>query len=199
MSKLRMINTSFWSDPWVEELSPQEKLLYIYLFTNEKVNMLGVYEVSKKKISYETGLSLEMVSKGLEAFETIKKVFYKENYIIMVNFIKNQKLNNKMIKSAIDVFNNLPKSLNVNDLYFDKDNPSEAFETLSNPLKWFGNMNMNKKGNKKGNVNKEKIYKKESEGYCYLTIGDIKIRYQKRYFHKNKLPTKEEEQFSNLL
>src|SRR5699024_12105962 len=107
MSKLRMINTSFWSDPWVEELSPQEKLLYIYLFTNEKVNMLGVYEVSKKKISYETGLSLEMVSKGLEAFETIKKVFYKENYIILFNFIKNKKLNNKMIIYSIYVFYNI--------------------------------------------------------------------------------------------
>ena len=53
MSKLRSVNTAFWSDPWVEDLTPSEKLLYIYFITNEKTNMLGIYELSIKKISFE--------------------------------------------------------------------------------------------------------------------------------------------------
>ena len=74
MSKLRSINTAIWSDTWFEDLTPNEKLLFIYLITNEKTNMLGVYEASVKKISFETGINKETVSKALKGFETIGKV-----------------------------------------------------------------------------------------------------------------------------
>ena len=53
MSKLRSLNTAFWSDTWVEDLEPLKKLLFIYLVTNDKTNMLGIYEASIKKISFD--------------------------------------------------------------------------------------------------------------------------------------------------
>ncbi|WP_289024356.1 hypothetical protein [uncultured Salegentibacter sp.] len=132
MSKLRSLNTSFWSDPWIEILSPEEKLLFIYLITNEKTNMLGIYEVSTRKISFETGIKEGTISNALEAFEKVGKVKYKNNHVVLVNYMKHQKYNPNMKKAAIDVHNNLPNDMKIKGSNLSKSNPSEAFESLLN-------------------------------------------------------------------
>jgi hypothetical protein len=132
MSKLRSVSTAFWSDPFIEELTPSQKLLFLYLITNEKTNMLGVYESSVKKISFETGIKKDDIEKALKEFEKLKKVSYKNNYVILINYMKHQNFNTNMKKSAIDVYNNLPNELKVKGIRISKDNPSEGFETLLN-------------------------------------------------------------------
>ena len=132
MSKLRSLNTAFWSDTWVEDLEPLKKLLFIYLVTNDKTNMLGIYESSIRKISFETGIDGNLVKSFLSDFEKDGKVRYKENRIILINYMKHQNYNTNMKKSAIDVYNNLPECLRVNNLNISKSNPSEGFERLSN-------------------------------------------------------------------
>tara|TARA_R110002020_G_scaffold475651_1_gene711512 strand:+ start:391 stop:1110 length:720 start_codon:yes stop_codon:yes gene_type:complete len=132
MAKLRSVSTSFWSDPFVEELPPTQKLLFIYLITNEKTNMLGIYESSIKKISFETGLKKDDVSYGLKAFERVNKVKMQGNYIILINYMKHQNYNTNMKKSAIYVYNNLPNELKDSTLSIDKSNPLKGFERLLN-------------------------------------------------------------------
>jgi len=131
MSKLRSLNTAFWSDTWVEELEPMQKLLFIYLVTNEKTNMLGIYEASVKKISFETGIVPIVVKTYLKDFEKSNKVKYIDNRVILINYMKHQNYNTNMKKSAIDTYNDLPKSLKVNGLFVSKSNPTEGFERLS--------------------------------------------------------------------
>ena len=87
MSKLRSLNTAFWSDTWVEELEPMQKLLFIYLVTNEKTNMLGIYEASVKKISFETGIVPLVVKTYLKDFEKAEKVKYIDNRVILINYM----------------------------------------------------------------------------------------------------------------
>lgn len=135
MSKLRSLSTAFWSDPFIEELSPSEKLLFIYLITNEKTNMLGIYESSVKKISFETGIPSNTISEALKKFEAAKKVKYTNNFVILVNFMKHQNFNPNMMKSAIDVYNSLPNELKDNNIKVDKSDHLKGFETL---LKHFG-------------------------------------------------------------
>jgi len=135
MSKLRSVSTAFWSDPFIEDLTPNHKLLFLYLVTNEKTNMLGIYESSIKKISFETGLKKDDVLKGLKEFEKVNKVKYINNYVILINFMKHQKFNTNMKKSAIDIYNNLPKELKDSTITVCKSNPSKGFESL---LKCFG-------------------------------------------------------------
>ena len=130
MAKLRSVSTSFWSDPFIEDLSPSEKLLYLYLITNERTNMLGVYELSIKKMAFETGLDKSSVDKALKKFSKDGKVVYSKNYVLLLNFAKHQNYNTNMKKSAIDVYNNLPKELKVKDIEVDKSNPSEGFERV---------------------------------------------------------------------
>ena len=131
MSKLRSLNTAFWSDTWVEELEPMQKLLFIYLVTNEKTNMLGIYEASVKKISFETGIVPLVVKTYLKDFEKAEKVKYIDNRVILINYMKHQNYNTNMKKSAIDTYNDLPSSLMVNGLNVSKDNPIKGFERLS--------------------------------------------------------------------
>jgi hypothetical protein len=129
MSKLRSVSTAFWSDPFIEDLSANEKLLFLYFITNDKTNMLGIYEVSIKKISFDTGLNSEIINSSLKKFELLCKVRYVNNHIILVNYIKHQKFNPNMKKSAVDVYNSLPediKILGINTL----EKTEQGFETL---------------------------------------------------------------------
>jgi len=135
MSKLRSLSTSFWSDPFIEELTPTQKLLFIYLITNDKTNMLGIYESSTRKISFETGIKKDDIEKSLKYFEDAGKVKYIHNHVILINYMKHQKFNTNMKKSAIDCYNQLPNDLKIKGVEVTKNNPSKGFETL---LKGYG-------------------------------------------------------------
>jgi len=132
MSKLRSVSTGFWSDPFIEDLTPNQKLLFLYLITNEKTNMLGIYEASIKKISFETDIKKDVVQDALKLFEKKGKVRYADNFVIITNYLKHQNFNTNMKKSAIDTYNNLPNELKDSNLNVTKDNPLEGFERLLN-------------------------------------------------------------------
>ena len=111
MGKLRSVNTKFWLDPFVEDLKPTDKLLFLYLLTNPLTNLLGVYEITINRICYDTGLTRQMVANGLEGFGRVRKAFFIENYMILPNWLKNQNLNRNMKIAVEKEFNALPKSL----------------------------------------------------------------------------------------
>lgn len=131
MSKLRSINTAIWGDTWFEELSPSQKLLFIYFITNEKTNMLGVYEISIKKISFETGINKTDIEKFLTQFEIDGKIMYKSNRVILLNYIKHQNYNFNMMKSAVECYNNLPNELKIQDIS-NLEKTKHGFDTLCN-------------------------------------------------------------------
>jgi hypothetical protein len=89
-AEYRTIRKSFWHDPFIEELDAKGKLFYLYLFTCSYTDNFGIVEVSRKKISFETGLSAQDVEKYLADFEAAKKIVTDGGRIWLVNFIKNQ-------------------------------------------------------------------------------------------------------------
>lgn len=108
MSKLRSVNTHFWSDNYVIDLDPIEKLLFLYLITNESTNMLGIYELHIRKIAFDTGIDKDMVSKIFDRFDADGKASYIDGYVCLHNFTKHQSYNENMKKSALLSFNDLP-------------------------------------------------------------------------------------------
>lgn len=69
MAKFRHIYTSFWGDPKVlEEFTPEDKLFYLYLLTNEHTNQIGIYQITKKQIAFEIGYSTESINALLQRF-----------------------------------------------------------------------------------------------------------------------------------
>jgi len=115
MSKLRSINTHFWSDTYVIDLDPVEKLLFLYLLTNEQTNMLGIYEIHVRRIAFDTGIDKSMVSKIFDRFEQSQKVKYCDGYVILQNFLRHQSFNANMETSAIQKWNDLPLNIREDD------------------------------------------------------------------------------------
>jgi hypothetical protein len=68
MATFRKVHTSFWSDPYVQSLSPEQKYFYLYLLTNEKTKQCGIYEIARKQIAYDTGYNIDTVSILLKYF-----------------------------------------------------------------------------------------------------------------------------------
>ena len=90
--------------------------------------MLGIYEVSIKRISSDTGVNSDTVKKALEGFEMVSKCYYFHGHIFITNWIKNQSMNPNMIKSAKNDFIKLPNHIKESLL----EKGIESFESLSN-------------------------------------------------------------------
>jgi hypothetical protein len=90
MATFRKLHTTYWTDPFVEELTPEQKLFYLYLLGNTKTKQSGIYEISKKYISYEIGFSIKEVTELLQFFQKKKKIIYSEstNEIAILNWNK---------------------------------------------------------------------------------------------------------------
>lgn len=66
--KTRILHTRFWRDEFVSHLTYKEKLTFVYLLTNEWVNLVGIYELPDKYIKTDLDLSqseLEIIKKKL--------------------------------------------------------------------------------------------------------------------------------------
>ena len=90
MAIFRKIHTSFWSDPFIQDLDNDHRLFYLYLLTNDKTKQCGIYEISKKQIAFELGMSIDRVSKLLAYFIKSGKIMYSEGTkeIALKNWMK---------------------------------------------------------------------------------------------------------------
>ena len=90
MAEYRTLKMDFWSDPFVEDLPSAAKLLYLYLITSPHTNNLGVLEISRRRISYETGLDEATVDLHLAQLEESEKLFSVDGLIWLTNFVRHQ-------------------------------------------------------------------------------------------------------------
>lgn len=112
MSKQRYLDTKFWSDSYIEKLDPIEKLLFIYLMTNERTNLAGIYELPVKYMSVETGIEKSMLENILSRFERDNKVVLFEGWVRLVNAIKHQNTSNVKIHAGIEkILEDVPKHI----------------------------------------------------------------------------------------
>ena len=100
MAKKRYVDTKFWDDGYIVECDPIEKLLYLYLLSNTLTNICGIYEISLRRIAFDTGIDKDMVLKILERFEIDGKIKYQNGWIAIKNFIKYQ-MDNPKIRAGI--------------------------------------------------------------------------------------------------
>jgi len=83
-----MLDTIFWDDPYIEDLLPQEILLFLYIITCPLNNIAGIFEITMKKISSHTNLSKEQVKKILNKFHNDDKIYRLDNYIFIKNYVR---------------------------------------------------------------------------------------------------------------
>jgi len=81
MAEFRQIYCHIWRDNWFIDLTPEEKLLYIYLFSNSSTSASGIYEMPLKVIAFETGIPQENVLSIISEFQNAGKVYYEDGVI----------------------------------------------------------------------------------------------------------------------
>jgi len=122
MSKNRYLNTSFWDDSFIINCDPIEKLLFLYCLTNPLTSICGIYEISLKRIAFDTGIDKEMILKIFERFEKADKIKYENGWIALKNFTNHQKcsdnpednINKGIEKALLKVPENLKIWINLN-------------------------------------------------------------------------------------
>lgn len=93
MATYRKVHTQFWSDPFVQTLSPEQRYFFLYLLTNEKTRQCGIYEITTRQISYDTGYNVETILILLEFFSSSGKILVSRetNEIAVKNWEKYNK------------------------------------------------------------------------------------------------------------
>ena len=105
MEKLSMPNrdlsTAIWTDPWFEALDHKQKLLFLYCWSNDHCNSTGMYIITTKRISNETGIPLEEIKAMIPTLEP--KVHYdpQVNLLWVRNFVRIQKRGRSFIPSVL--------------------------------------------------------------------------------------------------
>lgn len=110
MAIFRKIHVQFWSDVFIQSLTPEQKFFFLYLLTNERTKQCGIYEITSRQISYDTGYNVETINKLIEFFENAGKLLFSRetNEIAIKNWDKYnssrspdvQNLVNKEVKSV---------------------------------------------------------------------------------------------------
>ena len=175
--KTRIIQTRFWKDTFISELNPKTKLLFIYLLSNERIELTGAYEVPLRYIAMETGLTLAEVEKGFSEIES--KIKYKDGYVVVLNSQKYQDYSrgSSHQKNAFDrEYENLPEE--VKWLLDNKEQlvPNQSTTScITSP-----GLDRNKKQeirNKKTEIRNKKIWNKKT-----LENGEISKKLQEEGF-----------------
>lgn len=111
MSKQRIIKDEMWTDEWFFELDPSEKLMWVFLLTNPRNNIAGVYSCSISWIGIHTGFEKQVVELILGRFEKEGKIIREGKWIIIKNFAKHQALNPKVEAGIERILSELPEEI----------------------------------------------------------------------------------------
>lgn len=157
--KTRIIYTKFWNDNYVSNLSHKEKLAFLYLLSNEHVNVSGIYELPDRYIKLDLNLTKGELDNIKQKFTEADKFYFIDGWVRIVNF---------------DFYNNFSGNLNekakekelalapneIKEYTRGIQGVSKNFDTLINHKSEIRNQKSeNKEGDSKGEIStlKEKV------------------------------------------
>jgi len=144
--KTRIVHTRFWNDNLVCKLNPKEKLVFIYLLTNERNNLIGIYELSDKHIIADLGITPMELNSAKSKLSLSKKIIFYDGWIKIVNHEKYNSFNGEKIQVAKErELSEVPDKLRGMDTSMDT-----SMDTLNNQY--------NNKYNNNKEIVKEKTY-----------------------------------------
>jgi hypothetical protein len=177
MAIFRKVHTSFWSDSFVNDLTVDQKLFYIYILTNERTKQCGIYEITKKQICFDLGYSMDKVSILLKYFIDKKKIKYNESTkeLAIKNWSKYNYSTSPKVKSCIIKELALVKDrvliqyLNSIDTLSQEEQEEEQEEEVKNTPKPLGLHSF-----EKSEYYDPKKFKEELEGW---SVGQLRFYY----------------------
>ena len=111
--KYRQIETKFWEDGYILELTNKEREFFLYLFTNPKVTLCGIYELSDKTIIYTLGCTLAELAAFKSKFQLDRKYAFYKGWVYVINFHKYNSFSpaTNIIKAFLKDFNSIPSEM----------------------------------------------------------------------------------------
>lgn len=83
--KTRIVHTKFWEDSFVCDLSPREKLIFLYLLTNARIGLTGIYELPDKYILFDLGIDKDELATAKQKLEASDKIYFVDGYVAIKN------------------------------------------------------------------------------------------------------------------
>lgn len=186
----RKIHESFWTDPDIEDLTPEQKYFYLYLLTNPANNQIGLFEFSKRRASFETGYNTETIEKLLQFFQDTGKIVLskKTKEIVICKFWHyNSSTSPKVLKHVEDLIASVKDTVLIQYIY--------SMDTVSQ-----------EEEEKEEDIEKEKEQDKIREATdvfieLWNKVNECSIRYtpKKRGQVKSRLKTFTPEEISNAI
>lgn len=185
MAKNRYINTKFWTDPLVRKVGSQTKLLWLYLLTNNHSNIAGIYEIPKDVMQFESGI--KDLDKSIKQLMEAGKIFYHDDWIVVINFVKHQNIRSSRIIAGIhkaleDVPTWVMDAIEIQDDPFFNIDCSGLFSEKNSVWIHYRNFNFNFNSNFNFNFNSNS----DSEGSPAETPV-AKVRKKQQEFDMNTL------------
>ena len=94
------ITTALWDDPWVIDLAPDERLLWLYLCTSPN-NDNGFIEYAERLWRIRTGLEAEQIGHALSKFERAGKIARDGDMILVVKHLSHRRLQGNSRHGAV--------------------------------------------------------------------------------------------------
>ena len=164
--KTRLIQTEFWNDEQVQEMSLEGQHLYLFLLTCPQINICGIFKLSRGMIQLMTRLSAKQLTAAARELSNLDKVRFYKDWISVVNARahnfyetspKNAKACQKELESIpADVLDYFQKDKTSQNIHQDSnDTKKESNDTISTEYRYSHNLNHNQ-NQKDGGVGEEK-------------------------------------------
>ena len=92
MANYRHVSMNFWTDSKVvDEFTPEDKYMYLYVLTNPHTNLCGCYEISIRQIANETGYntdSVERLLKRLDQTHDVLRYYTPTKELLILNWYR---------------------------------------------------------------------------------------------------------------
>ena len=110
----RKFDTGTWEDKRFEKLSPMERYLFIYLWTNSQCNQSGMYEITLRRMEFETKIPSTDLEPLLKGLAPMVQWWSTDEVIFIPNFLKRQCQNKQFAEGALKmVLENWPEKVQV--------------------------------------------------------------------------------------
>lgn len=193
--KSRIIQTRFWDDEINDQIDIYAQHLYLYLLSCKHINMCGYFQIRDNLIKLEAKLTDNQFESAKKQLQDLKKVFFKDGWVWIVNARKNNKYENSP-SNVVVIENELSKVSKELIDYFDSSVDSSVDTTQNYKTKNIKHKIEIEKGIVKGklisNEEKEKVISYFIEKGASKEIIEQEInKFVSYWTEKNQTGTKE--------
>lgn len=83
--KTRIIWTKIYEDTWFCSLDLNERFLFIYFFSNQRIGHTGIYELPERVVLFETQITKKYYSQVKTKFQSAKKIYFYKDWLYVPN------------------------------------------------------------------------------------------------------------------